>query len=220
MELEDNYYNIIYTKFLEDVDNKEFRNSAMRLYEIVREHFHPDGIRHYDGQSTMTTGLYRYYNTFLYPFPEFSKAFNQLKQLFEYVTDVPNEYYIQSWLNVYKKSEYIDWHSHWPAGINAWHGLFIVDSEAQESFTKYRVGFPDGTTENIDIESKNNLLILGKCENDFHRSTEWDNDKERITIAYDIVPSEYVDNQLYLNTDITKLESYDLNHWIPFTTIN
>ena len=139
MKLEDNYYNIVYTKFLEDVDNKEFRNSAMRLYEIVKEHFHPDGIRHYDGQSTMTTGLYRYYNTFLYPFPEFSKAFNQLKELFQYVTDVPNEYYIQSWLNVYKKSEYIDWHSHWPAGINAWHGLFIVDSEAQKSFTHYQL---------------------------------------------------------------------------------
>ena len=121
-------------------------------------------------------------------------------------------------MNVYKKSEYIDWHSHWPAGINAWHGLFIVDSEAQKSFTHYQLRIND-LTESVDIESKNNLIILGKCDDDKHRSTEWNNEQERITIAYDIIPREYVDNKSYLKKDVTKLESYDLNHWIPFTTI-
>ncbi len=85
--------------------------------------------------------------------------------------------------------------------------------------TKYRLVVEDGTTENIDIESRNNLIILGKCENDFHRSTEWDNDQERITIAYDIIPREYLDNTQY-RKDENEYESYELNHWIPFTTIN
>jgi len=59
--------------------------------------------------------------------------------------------------------------------------------------------------ENVKIESKNNLLVIGKSDNDEHRSSVWNQETPRITIAFDILPM----------SSINKLQSNNLNHWIP-----
>lgn len=52
--------------------------------------------------------------------------------------------------------------------------------------------------------SENNLLVISKSDGDSHKSSEWlFDDRIRVTIAFDIVPKEFI--------------NYDswLNHWIP-----
>ena len=60
---------------------------------------------------------------------------------------------------------------------------------------------------NIEIQSKNDLLVLSKSENDVHRSSEWMYDHPRITLAFDIVPTK----MLFENNKTFMLK----NHWIP-----
>ena len=56
----------------------------------------------------------------------------------------------------------------------------------------------------VKIESKDNLLVIGKSDNDKHRSSVWNQDTPRITIAFDILPVSSIYKEF--NT---------LNHWIP-----
>ena len=107
-------------------------------------------------------------------------------------------------MNIYRKGDFIDWHTHWPKEKNSWHGFFCVDCEP--SYTTYRL---PNRYEPVNVTSENNLLVIGKSDNDRHRSSEWPyTDRDRITIAFDIIPRQ----------SIVPCFPYDgaLNHWIPF----
>ena len=150
-------------------------------------------------QSTPTTELYVNYNLLLHPFPGFHDLFTCIKNMFNDLNDTKENYYLQSWLNIYKKGDFIDWHKHWEPEAKAWHGFYCV-SVPEKSATLYKIP----NEENIFcIESEENLLVMGKSDGDLHRSTENTSNKDRITIAFDIVP----ENQIIPH----KL----INHWIP-----
>jgi hypothetical protein len=58
----------------------------------------------------------------------------------------------------------------------------------------------------LDIPSKNGLMVLSRSNGDVHRSSEWDQEYPRITIAFDIVPAGI----LYRENRYTHI-----NHWMP-----
>jgi hypothetical protein len=174
------------------------------MYDLIKKNF-SENKKDYTGQSTLTTQLFKSYNLLMYPLPEFHELFNEIKKMFfeiieKDITISKKKYYIQCWLNYYKKGDFIDWHRHWPRETKSWHGYYCVDTEG--SFTSYII--PNNEDKIIDIISEDNLLIMSKSDGDRHRSSEWlNNDRPRITIAFDIVPREYI--------------CYDilLNHWVP-----
>lgn len=110
-------------------------------------------------------------------------------------------HYIRSWLNVYEKNQYIDWHGHWETKFDAWHGFFCVNVEPN-SKTSYMW---KNDTQLIEINSKNGLLVLGLSNDDRHKSSNWEQEIPRITIAFDILPYDSL-----MSTGPVKL-----NHWIP-----
>jgi hypothetical protein len=56
----------------------------------------------------------------------------------------------------------------------------------------------------IDVVGRNNMLVMGLSSNDLHRNIPWKiKNRPRITIAFDIVPGEFIDNRAWEN------------HWIP-----
>jgi hypothetical protein len=120
---------------------------------------------------------------------------------------------MQSWVNVYNYGEYIDWHGHGQTSTYAWHGFFCVNAEPSKTTYQYL-----NSPETIDVESKNNLLVLGKSNTDTHRTWPWlDKNEPRITIAFDIVPDTTIvrHNGNTKLTDMIKQYPYFKNHWIP-----
>ena len=187
------YYDYLYTKKL-DIDLTSIRTGSEMMYNVVMNHFIHDQPTNqwYD---LPTTSAYGNYNCFLYPFPGMHELYVNLRDFYRSLVTTNEPAYVQCWINVFNKGEFIDWHTHSDKGLELWHGLYIVNGEG--SHTSYRV---DGHT--FDIPSEDNLLILGKSEGDEHKSSEWNKDTPRVTIAFDIVPAK-------------NIHSFELNHWVP-----
>ena len=145
-----------------------------------------------------TTKLFHLYNILMYPLPELHELHQEIKEFFYQVNpNRKNKYYVQCWLNVYHKGDYIDWHGHW-VQPDTWHGFYCVNVEPNSS-TEYKI---PGLDKNVTVHSLNNLLVIGRG-NDSHRTSEWIDDTPRITIAIDIVPRKFIEYNKWLN------------HWIP-----
>lgn len=192
----------IITKKL-DLNSEQLRNSCFRMKELIEKEFKPGSgeVPYFDGDSKIqfTTNLYGAYNLLMYPFPEFYELYENIKELFHDVCKDDEKYYIQCWINFYKKDDFISWHYHWPPQDNAWHGFFCVDCEPSK--TTYRLPNIDY---DVDVPSENNLLVLSRSAGDMHRTWPWEQEnRERITIAYDIVPRYIINYEKWLN------------HWIP-----
>lgn len=197
-KMDTNFENYLYTKKLNlNLDKMHF--SWREMYGVIRDNFYGKE-EHYGGQATMTTKLFSQYNCFMYPMYEFHELYEEIRQCFHEVYGGNDKHYIQCWLNVYKKGEFIDWHTHWQAETNSWHGFYCADV-GEDSYTDYKIPL-NGEIKEIRVKSENNLLVLGKSENDTHRSSEWTHDSPRVTLAFDIVPRDYVGTQW-------------LNHWVP-----
>ena len=193
------YGDYIHTKKL-DLNLDEIRKSCFEMYDYINSNF-GNKSRSYTGESTLTTELFKHYNLLMYPQPGFHDLYSEIQRFFyETHGGQYKRYYIQSWLNFYKKGDYIDWHSHWPKEKNSWHGFFCVDCGDGTSGTLYRI---IDVKNELFVPSENNLLVMSKSEKDIHKSTEWNDEiNPRITIAFDIVPAEHIDDDLP-------------NHWIP-----
>jgi hypothetical protein len=143
----------------------------------------------------------------MYPLPGVHELYRNIRDVFnnsyyEYFGyENKRPHFIQCWLNYYWRGDFIDWHGHWPSSFNAWHGFFCVNVEPQSS-TLYK--WKD-SEQIIEVPSQNGLMVLGISDQDKHRSTEWNQQAPRITVAFDIVP---VDNASI------RPEQY-INHWIP-----
>ncbi|AEG02035.1 hypothetical protein [Methylomonas methanica] len=196
---DNNYFDYLYTKSL-SLNTGEIQASGKKLYELIAKNFFEEGVNHYGGHATMTTGPYEKYNVLMYPYPQIHELYGDIRAFFHEVANPSEPYFIQAWLNVYQKREFIRWHRHWPAGLNVWHGFYCADVETEPSHTEYKFPLMNQTT---TIASKNNLLVMGKSDNDRHRSSEWNSDRPRVTIAFDIVPARHIN------------PSNNLNHWIP-----
>lgn len=184
-----------------NLDVKELQNSCSIMYEVIRNNFYgADEGEHQGGQSQMKTQLYERYNVFLYPFKGYHELFHSIKDVFHELSDSDEPHYMQAWLNVYNKGEFIDWHYHWKPEYCAWHGFYCVDVEAQPSYTTYR--FPD-QEELVQVDSKDDLLVIGPSDGDYHKSSEWTADRPRVNIAFDIIPAHILEG------------GGPLNHYIP-----
>ena len=197
--MDTNYFDYLYTKKL-NLDLVELHFSWRGMYQIIQNNF-IGREEHYGGQATMTTKLFSQYNVLMYPFDGFHELYEEIRNVFHEVSDSNDKHYMQCWLNVYQKGEFIDWHSHWQSHTNSWHGFYCVDVEP-DSYTDYKIPI-NGKIEEIRIPSENNLLVIGKSDNDTHRSSDWTRDNPRVTIAFDIVPKQFLEPNIWLN------------HWIP-----
>ena len=207
-----------------DLDLTVLRKSAAELEEIINTFFDSNG-RVYSGKSTATTKLYSQYNFCLYPLPGIHELYWDIAAMFHTsLTDyhkgrINERFFMQSWLNVYHKGEYIDWHSHTKGDFGGWHGFFCLDVEPN-SHTLYKwEDDPNRKDLEIKIESKNNLIVMGLSNGDKHRSSVWNRKKPRVTIAFDILPASVLyessksTHGSYLNA--MKSETDFVNHWIP-----
>jgi hypothetical protein len=194
--------NYIYTKII-DLDLKLLKKNCDIMYNFIKKHFSTNN-KDYSGQSTLTTQLYNSYNLLLYPLECFFELYTEIKNVFHDIlvinnmNDTNKKYYIQCWLNYYKKNEFIDWHGHWHPDTESWHGFYCLDVE--NSYTSYKI---PNNNEIINIKSENNKIVISKSDGDRHKSSNWQYDHPRITIAFDIVPREHIDFE------------YPVNHWIP-----
>ena len=173
----------------------EMIKSCDRMYKFVLEHFPQNGSS-WAYYATASTAVFDQYNMLLYPFNQFHELYEEIRTTFRELVNTKEPHYIQCWLNYYKKGEFIDWHGHRPPHMQSWHGYFCVRGEGSK--TTYRL--PTG--EFVDVETKDNLLVLSKSDDDRHRTYPWEGDTPRITVAFDIVPVKYVPTKA-------------INHWMP-----
>ena len=161
-----------------NLDINVMKDSSMKMYDFVVNYFDEDPSTDYSAKSTPSTKLFKNYNLLLYPFPGFHDLYWNIHQAFHTsITDLigvtDRQYYITSWINVYKEGDYIDWHGHgppaevFPKELNrlVWHGFYCVDVEPSSTFYKSQNG-----EEQIEIKSKNNRLVLGPAEGNMHLS--------------------------------------------------
>lgn len=185
------------------LDTHMIKDSCYKLKNLIDERFFDNFKRYNDPHAPATTSLYASYNLMMYPFEGFHELFMEINNIFQsfkkYKKVEHTKFYMQCWLNVFKKDEYVDWHSHWLPQYHAWHGFYCV--QVGESNTTYSLS----NGEQVSVTSKDNLLVLSKSDGDKHKSSLWtDANMDRITIAFDIVP------------DYTLRETgIDINHWIP-----
>jgi hypothetical protein len=207
MDVQSVINNRLYTKKI-NLNLPDITKSANTLNDLILKKFDPNNeleLVNWVQLSVVkkqpwpkTTNLFHLYNLLMYPLPEIHELHKEIKEFFYQVNpNTKNKHYIQCWLNIYNKGDYLDWHGHWPQP-DAWHGFYCVNVEPNSS-TEYKI---PGLDKNVTVNSLNNLLVIGRG-NDSHRTSEWIDDTPRITIAFDIVPRKFI--------------PYDkwLNHWIP-----
>jgi hypothetical protein len=185
-----------------NLDLVEIKNSCYKMKGLIDKHFKEKMLEvNYtedEGKlAPLTTQGFEHYNLLMHGFAGFHSLYFEIQKLFRQLNQPNENYYIQCWLNMYEKGRFVDWHDHYPPKCNAWHGFFCVDCEPSK--TTYRLSSESDT---VDIISENNLLVLSKSNGDRHRTWPWEySDRDRITIAFDIVPSIHTGDFL--------------NHWIP-----
>jgi hypothetical protein len=195
IKLVDNY---VYTTKL-DLNLDGIKDSTKQMYHLVKDNWSNEH-KDFTGQSTLTTQVYTKYNLLMYPLYGFHDLYEGIRKTFRTIAQTDEPHYIQCWLNVYNKGDYIQWHHHFPPTAYSWHGFFCVDTEPG-SYTSYKVPHLDHIT---DIPSEDNLLVISRSAGDEHKSSEWPfEDRPRITIAFDILPQQKVWWNQWLN------------HWIP-----
>lgn len=205
-----------------DLDLVEQKSAAMFVYnEIIKTNYLErskskmfwlrNGVHQ---TANFSTKLYEHYNFLTAPYPGISKLYHSIKEMFyeclerEYGKNHYVEWHMQCWMNCYHHGEFIDWHEHWPSNTESWHGVYSIDVEPNSN-TTYKLSEKYGSKE-IVIQGKNNQMFMSKSDNNIHRSSEWNEDYPRITIAFDIVPSHHV-----YSFDQDHNHGSLINHWIP-----
>jgi len=182
-----------------DLNLPAINRSCDEFYNLIKKSFAND--QDFSASSTASTQLFQKYNLLMYPYDQFHELYDSIKNVFRKYCEDDEKYYIQAWLNYYQKGEFIDWHSHWSEEVNSWHGFYCVNCESTQSKTTYRLPY---IAHDIDIISRDNMLVMSKSECDVHRTWPWEYEgKPRITIAFDIVPRQHIG------------PDWVLNHWIP-----
>lgn len=215
----------LYSKLC-DLDLIQLTASCYQIRDMIRDHFESDPKHDFNKKIAATGKVFEQYNFLMYPLPGVHSLYHEIKKFFyecqtlEFGSAVKKQFFVQCWLNVYNQGDYIDWHEHaveralegWH-GHRPWHGFFCVNAEP--SVTSYVFKHTPGQ---VDVESKNNLLVLGKTGDDMHRTWPWhDPANPRITIAFDIVPSDTI-MRVRGNRPLTEIVAdrpYFKNHWIP-----
>jgi len=138
------------------------------------------------------TWFYRYYNITCLTFGSnlYYKLFSDLQNLFKEITNNKKPLWYQSWLNFHKPNEVLDWHNHYECLL---HGYISIDPKESE-------------TEFEDYKIKNEIgnVYIGKPEKKHKVNVLKPYDGHRITIAFDIIDEDNVNNiyKKYGNIDI------------------
>ena len=155
---------------------------------------------------SLTSVLWEEYNVFNFKQPLLSNLFKKIKTLFIKTYNPTTTYFISSWINIHTKNENLKWHSHWQSGT--FHGYFALDAEP--STTSYK--FID--EEEIYVHTnKNGLLLMNRSEGNRHCVSKWNEDFDRITIAFDIVPYEIIREE-FVPSEKNNQSTY--NRFLPF----
>jgi len=163
----------------------EIANNIKREY--LRKLKTNDEFRKF-GKGSLTTKLWEFYNIFNFNKPALNKLFVEIKNFFIEQYKPTIKYYISAWVNIHKKGENLGWHGHWATEMQTYHGYFALQSEP--STTSYI--FP--CSEEIYVHhNKNGLVLLNKSEGDKHCVSVWEKDYDRISIAFDIIPKNILD---------------------------
>jgi hypothetical protein len=192
MDITDNIYTISCNN-----DTEELTKYCKFLHGYIKKYISEEekDKNNFNKEYPITGYLHYKYNIFTFPNDLIYRLYFDIKSMFyKIIQNTENNnsnYYIKGWLNYYKPNEFIDWHFHSPVEWNAWHGFYCVD--CGESYTEYSNEVKDfyndkNIRNSIIINSKNNLLVMGKS-NRYHRSSKRNDNKIRITIAFDIIPS-------------------------------
>lgn len=171
----------LYSFNLTDIDNYKLYKKCLVIEKVIfnTTPIAPKGV--YGNQST---ARHNYYNIFNFPVTEINQLYKHISNSTKSLLDNNTRYVLKGWLNVYRTGQNIDWHDHWPAKDRVWHGFYCVGVEEQPSATIYKIP----NIQETEVISKDGLLVVGKSENDLHKSTIWTGKKPRITIAFDIIP--------------------------------
>jgi len=182
----------LYSVKLNSIDNKELASYSLEVEKLLKKTLAP--LENTNWYGTFTTAKHKNYNFLTFPNKQVSTLYHEIaKNVSPLLED--RTYVIKSWLNVFRKGEKVDWHKHWPADKKVWHGFYCV--QVGDSHTEYQI---PNVEQILKIESEEGLMVVGKSENDRHRSSIWNEEhRPRITIAFDIVPIESVDDPLEAN---------------------
>jgi len=183
----------IYEKQL-SINNDSFSKFLDSQYKIFKEKHFIKGLYSEDHKKqgiVYDPGAYmEHYNVFDIYSKDLYDILKSIKELLsiaclEYNIDIEKQnYMIHGWFNYFpikmyneRNYEELFWHDHGHRP-NAFHGYYAVNAEP--SITHYKIN-----GEKIDRENKNGRLILAKTGIP-HAVGKWNEDKPRITVAYNI----------------------------------
>lgn len=134
-----------------------------------------------------TSARYGSYNFLTFPSPIVKRVFDSIKEAYIELAEnqkTPNEsLWIQSWMNIHRKNEFLNIHRH--LGFRA-HGYLSVNTNGTS--TIYEID----DEEDFEVKNRNGLLTLVGTDDIWHRVTPYTGDRVRISIAFDIIRSSDV----------------------------
>jgi hypothetical protein len=191
------YNNYLYAFETDTIDNTALMERCLEVEQYLTDIF-PPVEKSWFGNAVSAHNMN--YNLLTFPIKELSDVYHLVQRTVIPLLEPETTYVIKSWMNVYRNGEYVDWHKHWRPESRVWHGFYCVN--VGDSATYYKI---PGSKQVITVPSKEGLIVVGKSEDDEHRSSMWnDETNPRITLAFDIVPAESINNRLRFG------------HYIPF----
>jgi len=190
---------IVEDDVFEEQELQDFKEYLVKVNEYLQINY-PKNLETKIGNENypFSTKILDYYNLFLFPNPHIYKLYRKVRKIVYEDGGENNRYFIRCWLNFFNRGQYLDWHKHWCVNRKSYHGFFCV--EVENSYTDYK--FNDGKI--LSITGKNNRIVIGKTYNNLHKTSEWEYEYPRITLAFDIHPVEVI------------LEKQDKsNYWNP-----
>lgn len=174
-------------------------NKVANIPDHILQKYHHEK----DTVTSQVTGLASYYNIFTLGYESIDKVRNALKEIVVEALDYYEvehsleDYYIRGWLNVtygsshnkgIERPEFLNkpesFHEHNDGmGIPDMHGYYCVTAEP--SITHYLIN----KTELRENHNVNNRVVASETGHP-HRIDLWEYDTPRITVAYDICPSD------------------------------
>lgn len=188
----------LYSTELHNIDNVKLTEHCLQIEKYLLDHVPSANLEWF---GTKTGALHERYNIFTFAREELNELYHSIRDTVSRFLEPRTAYMLKGWLNVFYKGQFVNWHGHWPSKKGVWHGFYCVQTGEYISKTSYRI--PD-VPNVIDVPSVNGKLVFGKSEGDTHKSSEWNQDYPRITIAFDIAPVNSIENKTLGN------------HFIPF----
>jgi len=197
--------NYLYGFQLNNIDNEALFNKCLVMEDIIIKTTSPTEK---GWHGNLTSAKNQEYNLMTFPVKELHQLYQEMVKNISPLLEKDTPYVLKSWMNVFRKGDRVKWHQHWGPEYKVWHGFYCVNVGENESATNYKIPGIEGI---VEVPSVNGLLVVGKSDDDRHSSTEWQGDKPRITLAFDILPIKSA------NPNESR-HMYDLHlyHYIPF----